>query len=100
MQKIVIVMPAYNEAENIGRMIEALFGEEFPKIKDADMHLLIVDDYSPDGTGKKVEGYQSKYKNLHLLQKQKEGLGWAYIRGRRICSKRMGAISKSCKFFW
>jgi len=91
MQKIVIVMPAYNEAENIGRMIEALFGEEFPKIKDADMHLLIVDDYSPDGTGKKVEGYQSKYKNLHLLQKQKEGLGWAYIRGMQFAMEKLNA---------
>ena len=84
-------MPAYNEAENIGRMIEALFGEEFPKIKDADMHLLIVDDYSPDGTGKKVEGYQSKYKNLHLLQKQKEGLGWAYIRGMQFAMEKLNA---------
>ena len=81
MSKIVIVMPAYNEAENIGKMIEALFNEEFPKIKDTEMHLLVVDDYSPDKTGDVVKTYQQKYKNLHLLQKQKEGLGWAYIRG-------------------
>lgn len=81
MNKIVIVMPAYNEAENIGKMIEALCGEEFLKIKDADMHLLIVDDRSPDGTGDIVNKLQDKYKNLHLLQKDKAGLGWAYIAG-------------------
>ena len=81
MDKIVIVMPAYNEAENIGKMIEALCGEEFLKIKDADMHLLIVDDRSPDGTGDIVSKLQDKYKNLHLLQKDKAGLGWAYIAG-------------------
>ena len=74
-------MPAYNEAENIGKMIEALCGEEFLKIKDADMHLLIVDDRSPDGTGDIVSKLQDKYKNLHLLQKDKAGLGWAYIAG-------------------
>jgi len=81
MDKIVIVMPAYNEAENIGKMIEALCGEEFLKIKDADMHLLIVDDRSPDGTGDIVSKLQDKYKNLHLLQKDKAGLGWAYVAG-------------------
>lgn len=81
MDKVVIVMPAYNEAKNISLMIDALFENEFPKIKNAEMHLLVVDDYSPDGTGKVVEKYKSKYKNLHLLQKEKEGLGWAYIKG-------------------
>lgn len=81
MQKIVIVMPAYNEAENIGLMIKSLFEVEFPKIIDADMHLLIVDDKSPDGTGEVVKKYQTKYSNLHLLQKDKAGLGWAYIAG-------------------
>ncbi len=91
MQKVVIVMPAYNESDNIGKMIETLFGEEFPKIKDADMHLLVVDDYSPDGTGDKVKSYQKKYKNLHLLQKQKEGLGWAYVRGIQHAIKNLKA---------
>lgn len=81
MDKVVIVMPAYNEAGNIKLMITELFEKEFPKIERAEMHLLIVDDYSPDGTGDIVKGFQKKYKNLHLLQKQKEGLGWAYVRG-------------------
>ncbi len=91
MDKIVIVMPAYNEAENIGRMIKELFGEVFPKITNAEMHLLVVDDFSPDGTGEVVKGLQPKYKNLHLLQKQKEGLGWAYVKGFRYAMEKLGA---------
>jgi len=81
MDKVVIVMPAYNEADNIKLMVAELFDKVFPEIKGADMHLLVVDDFSPDGTGDIVKKFQSKYKNLHLLQKQKEGLGWAYIKG-------------------
>ncbi len=84
-------MPAYNEAENIGPMIEELFDKEFPQIKNADMHLLVVDDYSPDGTGDIVKKYQSKYPNLHLFQKQKEGLGWAYIRGMQYAMSQLQA---------
>lgn len=91
MDKIVIVMPAYNEAENIGEMINELFVKEFPKITDAEMHLLVVDDNSPDGTGNVVKKNQSKYKNLHLLQGEKQGLGWAYIRGFKYAMDKLHA---------
>lgn len=91
MDKVVIVMPAYNESQNIPVMISELFLKEFPKIKNAEMHLLIVDDYSPDGTGEIVKKLTGKYKNLHLLQKNKEGLGWAYIRGFQYAIKNLKA---------
>jgi dolichol-phosphate mannosyltransferase len=91
MDKVVIVMPAYNEAKNIGPMVEELFVEVFPKIKNAEMHLLVVDDFSPDGTGDIVKKYQNKYKNLHLLQEQKRGLGWAYVRGFRYAMNKLNA---------
>lgn len=91
MDKIVIVMPAYNEAENIGQMIPELFDKEFPKIGGAEMHLLIVDDYSPDKTGDVVKRQMEKYKNLHLLQGEKKGLGWAYVRGFRYAMEKIGA---------
>ncbi len=81
MRKVVIVMPAYNEASNIALMVHELFTHVFPKIEGAQMHLLIVDDFSPDGTGQIVKNLMGKHKNLHILQKEKEGLGWAYIRG-------------------
>ena len=91
MDKIVIVMPAYNEAENIPVMIHELLVNEFPKIEGVEMHLLIVDDYSPDGTGDIVKNLMSHHKNLHILQKKKEGLGWAYIRGFQYATKKLGA---------
>ena len=91
MDKVVIVMPAYNEAENITKMVDELFDVEFPKIEGAEMHLLVVDDYSPDKTGDIVKEKMKKYPNLHLLQKEKEGLGWAYIRGFQYAIDKLGA---------
>jgi dolichol-phosphate mannosyltransferase len=91
MDKVVIIMPTYNEKGNISKMIETLFEEEFPKIKDADMHLLVVDDNSPDGTGELVKEKTNKYKNLHLLTGEKQGLGWAYIRGMKYAMKELSA---------
>jgi len=91
MNKAVIVMPAYNEAQNIALMVHELFVNEFPKIEGAEMHLLIVDDYSPDGTGEIVKNLAKTHKNLHLLQKQKEGLGWAYVRGMEYAMEKLHA---------
>ena len=91
MKKVVIVMPAFNEAENIAPMIEELCGKEFPKIENADMHLLVVDANSPDGTGKIVKDKQSEYKNLHLLSKEKGGLGADYIAGFKYAMKELNA---------
>jgi len=91
MRKVVIVMPAFNEAENIDPMIEELCGKEFPKIQNADMHLLVVDANSPDGTGKIVKEKQSKYENLHLLSKEKGGLGADYVAGFKYAMKELSA---------
>ena len=82
MKKVVIVMPTYNEAKNIDRMLKVLVGKEFSKIKEAEMHLLVVDGNSPDGTSKIVEDYQKKNKKVHLIiEKEKRGLGMAYVTG-------------------
>jgi dolichol-phosphate mannosyltransferase len=91
MDKVVIVMPAYNEAQNIALMIHELFSKVFPEIQDADMHLLVVDDYSPDGTGDVVKNLMKHHKNLHILQKEKEGLGWAYVKGFRYAMEKLHA---------
>ena len=84
-------MPAYNEVQNIGLMIPELFEKEFPKITGAEMHLLVVDDNSPDKTGNVVKRQIEKYKNLHLLQGERKGLGWAYVRGFRYAMDKIGA---------
>lgn len=91
MDKIVIIIPTYNEAANITLMMDALLKKEFPKIKNANMHLLVVDDNSPDGTGKLVEKEMKKHKNLHLLTGSKQGLGMAYVRGMRYAMDKLKA---------
>lgn len=77
--KICIVMPTYNERENIGSLIDAL-QNEFDKIEH-EMSILVVDDNSPDGTAKVVREKMDVYQNVHLITGQKKGLGAAYIRG-------------------
>ena len=75
---IFIVVPTYNEAENIPRLSAALFN-----LPLKDLHLLVVDDNSPDGTGKIAENlsqdYPGKINVLHRVGKK--GLGSAYIAG-------------------
>lgn len=91
MQKIVVVMAAWNEAENIARMIEELVDREFPKI-NADMQLLVVDNYSKDKTTEIVENASKTHNNVHLIQQgEKSGLGWAYIRGFKYATEKLGA---------
>ena len=87
--KVVIIVPTYNERENIGRLIEALEGQ-FATIRH-DMHILVVDDTSPDGTAEVVRRMMSTHVNLHLLTGRKEGLGAAYIRGMDHALRDLGA---------
>ena len=75
-----IVLPTYNEQENIAKIIEVL-EKTFAKIPAWQMEILVVDDSSPDGTGKIVEDLQKQHANLHLLTGSKKGLGEAYKRG-------------------
>lgn len=90
MDKVVIVMPAWNEAENIKEMIEVLLKTEFPKI-NADMQLLVVDNHSKDRTDKIVLEASKKYKNVHLIEQDKPGLGWAYVRGMQFAMDKLHA---------
>jgi dolichol-phosphate mannosyltransferase len=95
MDKIVIVMPTYKEKDNIARMIPELFEKEFPGIRGANMHLLVVNDLPAggrdDGTGDIVRKFKVKFKNLHLLEDAKQGLGWAYVRGMRYAVDKLHA---------
>ena len=72
-----IVIPTYNEQENISRMIKRIFSLSMPNI-----NLLIVDDSSPDGTHTTVTKFKELYPKLHLIiRQQKDGLGQAYQTG-------------------
>jgi len=78
--KACIVIPTYNEAENISIIIPWIF-EEAKKIETHDVHVLIVDDNSPDGTQGAVRRCMDKFPNLHLITGKREGFGEAYKRG-------------------
>lgn len=79
--KIVVILPTYNEKENIIKLIPLLIEQIFPKVKNHEMSLLVVDDYSPDGTSQEVKEFMKKWKNVELLNGAKNGLGAAYVRG-------------------
>jgi dolichol-phosphate mannosyltransferase len=82
-----VIIPTYNEKENIVQIIKAVM--EQPK----DFHMLIIDDNSPDGTAELVKDLQKVYNSptetsLHLLQRAgKLGLGTAYIEGFQFALK-------------
>lgn len=88
--KVVIIVPTYNELENIENLIEAL-QKSSQNFSHHETQILVVDDNSPDGTGKKVETLQKKYNNLHLLSGEKKGLGQAYLRGMDYAVNKLGA---------
>lgn len=93
MQKIVITLPTYNEAENIEKFIGCLL-EEFPHIEQGgefNLEILVVDDFSPDGTGDIVKRLAVNEKRIHLVQKEKQGLGAAYIFGFKYAMSELGA---------
>ena len=77
MSDALVIIPTYNEIENIETILRAVFSQ------DKLFHVLVVDDNSPDGTADKVKSMQQEYvTQLHLLQRDKKsGLGAAYISG-------------------
>lgn len=90
MKKVVIVMPTYNEAGNINKVIKEIFALQ-EKIDNWQINLLIVDDNSPDQTADLVKKMQTKYAQLYLITGQKQGLGKAYVRGFKEAIENMQA---------
>ena len=78
--KTIVVIPTYNEVENLPRMAAELFQLEIP-----DFQLLVVDDDSPDGTGKEADRLAEKYPGrMSVIHRRgKLGLGTAYLTGFR-----------------
>jgi len=77
MPENLVIIPTYNEKENIENIIHAVFRQPY------DFHILIVDDNSPDGTAEIVKNLQKEFpEKLFLLERGgKLGLGTAYIEG-------------------
>ncbi len=78
MESCLVIIPTYNEIENIHSVIDAVLAQ------GPQFSVLIVDDNSPDGTGEVVNILKQKESRIHLLQRAgKLGLGTAYIAGFR-----------------
>jgi len=90
--KTVIIIPTYNERENISAVLEKLEAIFKDCPKNFSMHILVVDDTSPDGTGGIVKQKGKQYSNIHLLvNAKKEGLGAAYIKGMNYAIDKLEA---------
>ena len=77
-----LVLPTYNEAENIDRFVRAVL----PRLASSGLehHLLVVDDNSPDGTGSLADGLAAEFDEVEVLHRPaKHGLGRAYLAGFR-----------------
>ena len=79
MDRKIVIIPTYNEKENIEAITRKVFS------LPGDFHILVIDDGSPDGTAGIVKGLQAEFpERLHLLERSgKQGLGTAYLTGFR-----------------
>ncbi|MDZ7697216.1 MAG: polyprenol monophosphomannose synthase [Deltaproteobacteria bacterium] len=76
--KVCIVIPTFNEAQNIENLVEEIFSLH------PDHNIIVVDDNSPDGTGNIADGLSQRYPRLHVIHRPcKAGLGSAYLKGFR-----------------
>lgn len=89
MEKLVVI-PTYNEKENITNILQAIFGLQ------EDFHVLVIDDGSPDGTAQMVKDLQSVFPGRLFIEERKGklGLGTAYIHGFKW------AIAKGYRFIF
>jgi dolichol-phosphate mannosyltransferase len=78
-----LVLPTYNEAENIGPLVRAVLSELAST--GLEHHVLIVDDGSPDGTGRIADALAAEHEPVQVLHRtRKEGLGRAYLAGFEV----------------
>lgn len=83
MSRALVIVPTYNERENIARLVEAVLAQ------DERLELLVVDDGSPDGTGDIVDEIIAGNSRVHILRRpRKMGLGTAYVAGFRWALER------------
>lgn len=87
MRRALLIIPTYNEHENIARLIADVFAQQ-SRCEDVELNILVVDDNSPDGTSLLVKELQAKgdpeSMHIHLLSRPgKMGLGTAYVDGFR-----------------
>ncbi len=91
MKKAIIIIPTYNEKENIAAIVPQIFAAT-KDVKNYQIEILVVDDTSPDKTYEVVKKMQKKFPHLHLLiNPEKAGLGGAYMKGMDQAFNHLGA---------
>lgn len=77
-EKVLIIVPTYNERENIKPLVNGIFSS----LKDYDVNILFIDDGSPDGTADEIRELQKEDERIKLIEREKKmGLGRAYVEG-------------------
>ena len=77
--EVYIVIPTFNEAKNLENLVETIFALHH------EFNIIVVDDNSPDGTGKIADGLTLKYPRLNVIHRaHKSGLGSAYLEGFKV----------------
>ncbi len=86
MVKLSIIAPTYNEIDNLAKFVETIYGS----LENSDFELIIVDDNSPDGTGKLADNIAMKRGNMKVVHRRgKMGLGTAILEGTKIADGAM-----------
>jgi dolichol-phosphate mannosyltransferase len=77
MAEKIVVIPTYNEKENISAILHTIFDLQ------QEFHVIVIDDGSPDGTARIVKDLQRKFRDQLFIEERrgKQGLGTAYIHG-------------------
>ncbi len=88
MKKAAIILPTYNEVENVKKIIPQIFSVS-EKVLNWEFNIVVVDSHSEDGTEEEILRLIKKYPRLHLIRTKKEGLGKAYIEGFRIAIEKL-----------
>src|SRR3989338_1399812 len=78
--KVAIVVPTYNEKENIPPLVKAIFNQS-EKVQNHTLYAVIAVSFSPDGTGDSVREEQNKYPHLALVEDKRRGIGIGLLTG-------------------
>lgn len=88
MKRLVVVIPTYNEKENIVPLIKEILAQQ-KNLANFDLHVLVSDSHSPDGTIVEVEKNFSKNSNVHILDVKERGLGLGLVKGFNFARDRL-----------
>jgi dolichol-phosphate mannosyltransferase len=89
-RKVVVVAPTYNEKGSVEKLVPLVLAQE-GKVSGYEIHILIVDSHSPDGTGDVAEALAKKNPKVHFLDVRERGLGLAIIKGYEYALNKLNA---------